>query len=131
MSDNRDQENLTFDTRRLFRVEQFTDRRAGSIRRLTPVDADGNPDPDRPVQYIGETQALTPAGTLPLNFELDAENLEQAAARFAEGAEQALKETVEELKRLQRESQSSIMVPGQEGSGSNLRGNFGGKPPLK
>lgn len=126
MTDAQDQQSARFDSRDLYRVEIFTDRRTGTIRRLTPVDADGNPDPDRRVQYVGEAQAMTPAGALPLSFELEGDNLEQAGQGFADGAEQALKETVEELKRMQREAQSSIMVPGQGGAGPKL-----GDKPLK
>ncbi|MEM1080252.1 MAG: hypothetical protein AAGH65_01590 [Pseudomonadota bacterium] len=102
-----------FDTDAMYKVEVFTDQRTGSIRRMTPVDADGQPDASRPVRYIGEAQAMTPAGALPLSFELEGSNLAEAAAGFTAGAEQAMHETVEELKRMQRESQSSIVMPGQ------------------
>lgn len=120
-------EQLKFDTDNLYRVDLFTDQRSGSIRRMTPVDRDGNPDEDRPVRYIGEASAMTPAGSLPLNFELEGSNLAEAAEGFAEAAEQALAETVEELKRMQREQQGSIMVPGQ-GGGQGGGAQGGGMP---
>jgi len=124
-------EQLRFDTDNLYRVEVFTDQRSGSIRRMTPVDGDGNPDSGREVLYIGEATAMTPAGSLPLNFELEGSTLAEAAQGFAEGAQQALSETVEELKRMQREQQNSIMVPGQGGSqggGGGFPGGGGGSP---
>jgi hypothetical protein len=127
MADENQEQELKFDTDNLYRVDVFTDQRSGSIRRMTPVDRDGNTDSSRPVRYIGEASAMTPAGALPLNFELDGDNLSDAASGFAQAAEQALNETVEELKRMQREQQSSIMVPGQGGgSGGMGGGGMGG-----
>lgn len=117
-----DAKELQFDTANLYRVEVFTDQKTGSIRRMIPVDSQGNPDPTRAVRYIGEASALTPAGALPLSFELAGNSLAEAARGFADGAQQALTETIEELKRLHREQQSSILVPGQ-GAGP-LGGGF-------
>lgn len=117
---------LRFDTDNLYRIDTFTDQRSGSIRRMTPVDADGNDDPSRPVRYVGEASAMTPAGTIPLSFELEGESLSKAAEGFAEGAQQAFQETLEELKRMQREQQQSIMVPGQDGKIDVPGGGMGG-----
>lgn len=130
MNEQAQDQQLQFNTDDLYRVEVFTDQRSGSIRRMTPVDGEGNPDSDRQVRYIGEATAMTPAGSLPLNFELEGASLAEAAEGFAEGAQQALTETVEELKRMQREQQNSIMVPGQEGSqgGGGFPGGGGGSP---
>ncbi|MBY6204712.1 hypothetical protein [Halomonas denitrificans] len=119
-------EQLRFDTDDLYRIDTFTDQRTGSIRRMTPVDADGNVDASRPVRYVGEASAMTPAGTLPLSFELEGDSLSEAAKGFAEGAEQAFKETIEELKRMQREQQGSIMVPGQDGGKIEMPGGGSG-----
>ena len=55
----------------LYREEVVTDRRVGSIRVLTPLRPDGSTDATRPVAYVGEAQLLTPAGVLPLVFEID------------------------------------------------------------
>src|SRR6056297_232719 len=121
MNESQSEQGIQFDTDDLYQVETFTDQRSGSIRRMTPVDANGNPDPDRPVRYIGEASAMTPAGSLPLNFELDGESLSEAARGFGDAAQQALTETIEELKQMQREQQNSIMVPGQGQGG----GDFG------
>ncbi len=125
------EQQLKFDTENLYRVEVFTDQRSGSIRRMSPVDGDGNPDTGRDVLYIGEATAMTPAGSLPLNFELEGSSLAEAAEGFSEGAQQALTETVEELRRMQREQQNSIMVPGQQGpqgGGGGFPGGGGGSP---
>jgi len=128
MNEQMQDQQISFDTENLYRVEVFTDQRSGSIRRMTPVDGDGNPDASRQVRYIGEATAMTPAGSLPLNFELEGSSLTEAAQGFAEGAQQALAETVEELRRMQHEQQNSIMVPGQQGSqgGGGFPGGGGG-----
>ena len=69
---------IKLDISQLYREEIFTDRKAGTLRRLVPVLADGNADSSRPVLYSGQTQLLTPAGVLPLAFELEAASLEEA-----------------------------------------------------
>jgi hypothetical protein len=126
MTNGKQMEQLTMSADALFREEVFTDLETGSIRRLTPVTANGDPDPSRPVQYVGQTQVMTPAGPLPLSFELEGDSLDQAVEQFATAAGKAVEEAVEEIRRLQREQQSSIMVPGQDGSRGGTPG--GGLP---
>ena len=118
------------DTANLVREETYTDQRVGSIRVLTPVQADGTPDPARSTAYIGQTQVMTQAGPLPLSFELPDGSLAEAMEGFPAAAEKAIEEAVEEIKRLQREQASSIMVPGQGGGMGDLSGggNSGGMP---
>jgi len=95
----------------LYREDIYTDRRAGTIRVMTPVKADGAPDPGRPVVYLGEAQMLTPAGIIPLTFAIEAGSLREAVERFGEGAKQAVERAVEEIQQLRREAASSIIVP--------------------
>ncbi len=102
---------LKVDPNSLFLEEVFTDRRVGTIRRLTPVRKDGTPDPAKPVLYIGETQVLTPAGALPIGFEIAAVSLEEAAEKFGPQAREAIERTVKELQDLRRQAASSIVVP--------------------
>src|SRR5438105_12208654 len=78
MAAQNDLPEVQLDLQALYREDVFTDRRAGSIRRLTPVTADGSVDPTRPVLFSGQTQLLTPAGVLPLGFEIEAATLEEA-----------------------------------------------------
>src|ERR1035438_176203 len=75
---------VQLDPTSLYREEIFTDRRAGTIRRLTPVTAKGDDDGTRFVLFSGQTQLLTPAGVLPLGFEIEAESLEDAIKKFPE-----------------------------------------------
>jgi len=54
----------------MYREETYTDNTVGTIRRLTPVNSNGDPDITRAHQYIGSTQVMTNAGPLPLSFEI-------------------------------------------------------------
>jgi len=111
--DNRRQgdDEIRMDTDNLYLEEVFTDNTVGTLRRLRPVTADGAPDPSRPVQFVGSTQILTNAGPLPLSFEIEAASLTEAAAGFGDAARQAFERTMEELREMQRQQASSIVVP--------------------
>jgi hypothetical protein len=95
----------------LYLEEVFTDRRVGSIRRLTPVKGDGAPDPSRTVVYVGETQVMSTLGALPIVFEIDAKSLDEAAVKFGPLAKDAIEKTVRELQEMRRQAASSIVVP--------------------
>ncbi len=111
----------------LYLEETFTDRRAGTLRRLTPVQANGDPDSSRPVLYIGQAQILTPMGAMPIAFEVDAENLEQAIEKFPEASQAAVERTARELEELRREAASQIVIPKTGGGG--MPGASGGGIP--
>jgi hypothetical protein len=116
---------LRLDPDKLYLEEVLTDRRIGTLRRLTPVTRDGTPDASRPVAYVGETQILTPAGSIPIAFEIEASALGDAAEKFAALAKEAIDRTVRELQELRRQASSQIVVPqGAIGGGS---GGGGGK----
>jgi hypothetical protein len=102
---------IKVDSKSLYLEEIFTDRRVGTIRRLTPVNKDGVRDPARAVLYVGETQVLTPAGALPIAFEIGAGSLEEAADKFGQLAKEAIERTVKELQELRRQAASSIVIP--------------------
>src|ERR687895_855225 len=102
---------IRVDPKALYLEEIFTDRRIGTIRRLTPVTKDGVRDNARPVLYVGETQVLTPAGALPIGFEIGAGSLEEAAEKFGQLAKEAIERTVKELQELRRQAASQIVVP--------------------
>jgi len=99
------------DPKSLYREEIITDRKVGTIRMLTPVKKDGTTDASRAVIYIGEAQLLTSVGTLPINFELEARSLEEAVAKFAGTAKEAVERTMKDLQELRRQAASSIVVP--------------------
>jgi hypothetical protein len=95
----------------LYREDIYTDRKAGTIRRLTPVTADGATDGTRAVLYSGQTQLLTPGGVLPLSFDIEADSLAQAAERFPAAVHAALEQAIEEAREYRREASSRIVVP--------------------
>lgn len=111
MAAQNDLPEIELDANGLYREDVFTDRRAGSIRRLTPVTADGAADATRPVLFSGQTQLLTPAGVLPLGFEIEARTLEEALKKFPEGVKVALEQAIDEARELRREAASRIVVP--------------------
>jgi hypothetical protein len=108
----------------LYREDIYTDRKAGTIRRLTPVDSQGATDPQRPVLYSGQTQLLTPGGVLPLSFDIEASSLADAVARFPAAVQGALEQAIEEAREYRREASSRIVVP-EIGAGGPMPG--GGK----
>jgi hypothetical protein len=113
---------LELDPDKLYVEEIFTDRRVGTLRRLTPVTKDGKSDAARATLYVGETQVLTPAGTLPIAFEIGAGSLEEAAQKFGTLAKEAIDRTVRELQELRRQAASSIVVPqGPIGGGGKIQ----------
>jgi len=113
------------DATALYREEIVTDRKVGTIRMLTPIKSDGSTDSSRAVIYLGEAQLMTSVGTLPINFELEAQSLSDAVATFSEGAKEAVERTMKDLQELRRQQASSIVVP--QGGMGGLPG--GGMPP--
>lgn len=118
---------LQMDPTSLYREEIFTDRRIGTLRRLTPVTPTGDADGTRQTVYMGEAQVLTPVGAIPISFEIDAKTLGEAVERFGELAQEAFERTVRELQELRREAASSIVIPDRLPGGSGgLGGGMGG-----
>ena len=113
-----------FDKQGLYREDSYTDRRVGNIRQMTPVTVTGERDESRPVLYMGATQVMTGAGPVPLNFDIPAASLGEAADMFGTSAEKAVEEMAARLEELRREQATSIVVPGQKrpGTGGGLIG---------
>jgi hypothetical protein len=105
-------EQMTVDVGNLYREETFTDLKVASLRRLTPVKPDGSQDPSRKVLIIGQTHVMTRAGPVPLEFEIDAQTLDEAAQKFPAATQAAVNEMIDEARRLQREQASSLIIPG-------------------
>ena len=125
-SDLNDSE-VRMDPANLYREEIITDRQVGTIRVMYPVKADGLSDAGRKVLYVGETQVLTPAGMLPIAFEIDAPSLAQAIEKFGDGVKEAVERTIREIQELRREAASSIVIPrGMPGGGLGGPGGPGG-----
>jgi hypothetical protein len=116
MSSPADGRQAAMDSSQIYREDIFTDRRVGTIRRLTPVTSDGADDATRAVLYVGQAQVMTPMGALPISFELEAASLSAAVAQFGDAAEQAVQQTVRELQEMRREQASSLVIPDSAGA---------------
>ena len=105
----------------LYREEVFSDRRVGTLRRLTPVNADGEDDPGRAVLYLGQAQLWTQMGPLPISFEIEAASMRDALAAFPDAARHAVQQTLEEAREMRRQQASQIVVPDMAGAGSKIQ----------
>lgn len=112
------------DATNLYREDVFTDQKVGTIRRMTPVTAQGADDASRPVQYIGQATVMTPMGSLPLSFELDAATMSEAVSKFGAAAQRAVEEAAREIQEMRRQAASSIVIP--DAGAAALKG-MGGK----
>ena len=126
---------FSLDANGLYREDVFTDGKAGTIRRMTPVTADGADDSSRPVVFQGQAQVYTPAGVLPIHFDLEGPTLAEAVAQFGDAAQTGLEETLKELQEMRRQAASQIVVPGAGGApgmgGMPGAGGPGGKIQLR
>jgi hypothetical protein len=110
-----------FNQANLHQEEVFTDLTVGSIRRLTPVKPNGEPDKTRPVLFVGQAQIYTQQGPMPVQFPIDAKNLQLAMEKFPTAMEEFVAHLVEQAKELQRQEQSRLIVPGGSApGGSNI-----------
>jgi hypothetical protein len=105
----------TMDPTQIYREDTFTDRKVGTIRRLTPVAADGTEDSARPVIFVGQAQVMTPMGAVPISFDLEAVTLTAAIEKFGAAAESAVQQTMRELQEIRREQASSLVIPDAAG----------------
>ncbi len=117
MSSANEGRQATMDATQVYREEIFTDRKVGTIRKMTPVTADGAADATRPVLFVGQAQVMTPMGAVPISFELEAVSLAAAVEKFGAAAEQAVQQTMRELQELRREQASSLVIPDAAGAG--------------
>ena len=117
---------IQVDADSLYREESFTDLKVGSIRRLVPVTKEGDDDSSRETRYEGSASLMTPAGSLPLSFELEADTLAGAIDQFPDAVNAAAERAIEELKEMQRQQSQKIQVPGQENYGGGYGGQGGG-----
>jgi hypothetical protein len=122
MAEDRNQD-PQMDPEGLYQEDSFTDRKVGAIRRLSPVRADGSPDPSRPVLFIGQAEIMTNMGPMPINFEIEAQNLAEAVSGFSRAAQTAIERPIQQLQELRRPQASQLVVP--QGPVPNLTGGGG------
>ena len=109
------------DRENLYLEEVFTDLKVATIRRLSPVMADGSPDETRPTLFHGQTQLMSQMGPLPVNCVIEAADLAEAMQKFPEAIGQAIERMIEEAKEIQRQEGSRIIVPGAAPLGSKIK----------
>ncbi len=102
------------DMSNLYKEEGYTDLKVASVRRLVPVDLDGNEDPSRAAIYVGTTQLMTPQGMLPIQGALPANNFKEALDAFPEAMRKATEKMIEEAQKMKEKEDSRIIVPGRE-----------------
>lgn len=102
---------IRFSQNNLYQEEIFTDLRIASIHRFTPLKPNGEMDKSRKILFMGHTQVMTQQGPFPIQFPIEAKNLQQAMDKLPEALEEALEKMTEEAKQLQREEESRIIVP--------------------
>lgn len=106
---------IQMDTANLYREEAITDMKAGSLRKMVPITADGADDSSRDPIFTAVTQVMTPSGVLPLNGQVEgAKTLSEALAGFSGTIQKAVEKLKEEMAAMQREQASKIVVPGRD-----------------
>ena len=109
--------NAEMDAANLYSEEILTDRKMGNIRILTPVLANGNADPSRKPIFSGEIQIMTQMGPLPINFDIEADTVEEAVKKYGEAAKAGVQKTIDKIQELRREAATKIVTPGTPGFG--------------
>lgn len=107
-------EDTQVDLNNLYREENYTDLKIGSLQKLVPVKTDGSDDPSRPARFIGQAQLMTQYGPVPISAPIEATTLEEACKGFPEALEKAMDRLAEEAQRRQIEEASRIVVPGKD-----------------
>jgi hypothetical protein len=114
MDEQPDDLEFKIDRSNLYSEESFSDLKAGAIKRLTPVKADGSQDKSRKTIFVGHTSILTPNGPLPIQNNIPAKDLQQAIKKFPAAMQQAMDQLMEEVKKYQEQEQEQgrIQTPG-------------------
>ena len=108
-----------FNQQNIHQEEVFSDLTVGSISRLSPVKQNGEPDKTRQILFVGESQIYTQQGPMPVQFPIDAKNLQQAIEAFPTAMEAFVAHMVEQAKEMQRQEQSRLIVPGSSAAGGS------------
>ncbi len=111
---------VTFDSSNLYLEEVITDLRVGTIRRLTPLDADGNRDLGRPMMFFAQAQIMSQMGPLPVSGKIEATTLKEAVENYPQAVQAGIEALMEEAKEMQRQEASKIVMPGAEATSKIL-----------
>jgi len=111
---------VSFDGQNLYLEETITDLKVGTIRRLTPVDTDGEIDSGRPTLFFAQAQIMSQFGPLPVSAVIKATSLKEAIAAYPEAVEAGIEALMEEAREMQRQEASRIVMPGAEAASKIL-----------
>jgi len=100
---------FSIDRSNLYLEETFTDLKAGTVKRFTPVLPDGSLDKTRKPLFLGQTSLYTPHGPLPIQNAIPAKELSQAFKRFPETMHQAMEQLMEEADKMRQDKVSPII----------------------
>ncbi len=112
-------ENIRIDGSNLWKEENITDLKVGSIRKLTPIKLDGSEDDSRTPTFSATTNIMTPGGALPISGEIEAATLEEAIEKFPDAINKAVKQLQEDMVKYQQEQASKIVTPDDLRGGKN------------
>jgi len=104
---------IQFNQDNLYREDSFTDLQVGQIRMLMPVKPDGTTDSTRTPLFMGQAQVMSPNGPLPIQGPIDAKSLVEAMGKFPQAMEEAFKRMVSEVREMQRQQESGLILPGK------------------
>lgn len=105
---------LSVDTSNLYREETITDLKVATIRRLVPITTDGQVDTSRSEAFIAMTQVVTPQGAIPVQAQIQAASIKEAIERFPEAVQAGLERMMDEVREMQREEASRIVIPDRD-----------------
>ncbi len=111
-------ESIEVDAQNLYREESYTDLKAATIRKLTPIKLDGSEDSSRRPQFVGDTTLMTQLGPIPVQFPIEADNLSDACEKFPAGVRKAIEQLNDRAREMAREEASRIVVPGTAPGGA-------------
>lgn len=97
------------DRSNLYLEETFTDLKAGTVKRFTPVLADGSVDKGRKTLFMGQASIYTPHGPLPIQNVIPAKELAQAFKRFPDAMRQAMEQLMEEAEKMRQEKDAPLI----------------------
>jgi hypothetical protein len=119
MAEEQALDNIEIDGSNLWKEENFTDLKVGTIRKMTPIKIDGSEDDSRKATFSATTNIMTPGGALPISGEIEAESLEEAVAKFSDAINAAVKQLQDDMVKYQQEQASKIVTPDELRGGKN------------
>ncbi len=111
---------VQFDSSNLYLEEVITDLRVGTIRRLTPINAEGNRDLGRPMMFFAQAQIMSQMGPLPVSGKIEATTLKEAVEKYPQAVQAGIEALMEEAREMQRQEASKIVMPGAEATSKIL-----------